>query len=74
MSEPTHKAILDAISDLDKKIAPLVDITPELKSMAKLYNAGEVGGAAVKWLATLGAAIIAITVALKAFGHWIVAP
>lgn len=70
----THKAILDAIDELRGDVAPLVAITPQLKSLADIHTAARIGGDGIKWLAAIGAAMIAIGVTIKAFGNWIITP
>lgn len=62
----SHEEIMEEIKAMREEVQPLVSIAPDLKSMAELYNAGRVGGVALKWVAVLTASIAAIWVALKA--------
>lgn len=60
MRQPTHTEILEKLEELTELIRPLSAIQPELKAMADIYKAGKVGSGAVKWIASLGTAILAV--------------
>jgi len=69
------RAVHSELIDHKKSTEPLIQIAPDLKSMAELYHAGKVGGSAVKWVVTLGTGIIAlialVKVALGGIVHWV---
>jgi hypothetical protein len=57
---PSHGDLLVAIEALRKDVAPLVEMQPQLKQMAEVMNALEVGGKGVKWIASIATALLTI--------------
>jgi hypothetical protein len=57
---PSHADLLEAIAALRADIAPLLEVTPEIKEMVEVMQAVKVGGKGVKWIASIATALLTI--------------
>lgn len=57
---PDHADILRSIEALRADIKPLVEMQPKLKNVVEIFEAIEVGGKGVRWIAGLATALLTI--------------
>lgn len=71
IDETTHADLLEEIKALRRDVEPLVRMTPKITNVVEIFEAIEVGGKGVKWIASIATALLVLGgVILAMRGLW----